>query len=209
MAVAAIILARDVAEHPHLAAVERAIGNGDAQHIGVELEIEAVHQPQRLELVLGDLAGEAAVHLVAEFLDAGIDDRLVVLSYLYMSDHPAAGIGVGGFQRQVGAHRRAERADAVLDVGGAGAFGGGGRVDDIGGVDAARAFLGMGDRFALVADIGCILDMARPAARRSTRSRRRWRDRCRSAASCERLRCLRPAASLSSASAASRLRRRR
>ena len=78
MAIIAIIFACDVREHPHLPAVERAIGNGDAQHIGVELEIEAVHQPQGLELVLAHFAGQAALHLVAEFRDARIDDRLVV-----------------------------------------------------------------------------------------------------------------------------------
>ncbi len=79
MAVAAIIFARDVAEHPHLPAVERAIGDGDAQHIGVELEVEAVHQPQRLEFVLAHRAGHAAGDLIAEILDAGVDDGLVIL----------------------------------------------------------------------------------------------------------------------------------
>ena len=78
VAVSAVILVRDVGEHLHLAAVERAIGDGDAQHIGVELEIEPVHQPQRLELVLGQLAFEAAAGLIAEFGDAGIDHRLIV-----------------------------------------------------------------------------------------------------------------------------------
>jgi hypothetical protein len=43
-------------ELAHLPAVERAIGDGDAQHVGVKLQVDAVHQPQRLELVLGDLA---------------------------------------------------------------------------------------------------------------------------------------------------------
>ena len=42
---------------------QRAIGHGDAQHIGVQLQIEAVHQPERLELIFGQLAGEAACHL--------------------------------------------------------------------------------------------------------------------------------------------------
>ena len=79
MAVIAVIFARDVRQHPHLAAVERSIGDGDAQHIGVQLQIEPVHQAQRLELVFGDFAGKAALHLVAELLDACIDDRLVVI----------------------------------------------------------------------------------------------------------------------------------
>ena len=78
MAVAAIICAGDMAEHPHLPAVQRPIGDGDAQHIGVKLQIEAVLQAQRLELILGHFAGDAAADLIAEFVHAGIDDRLVV-----------------------------------------------------------------------------------------------------------------------------------
>src|SRR3546814_7729402 len=68
-----------MAKLPHLAAAERAIRNGHAQHIGMQLQIKAVLQPQRLELVLGQFTGETARHLVAELLDAGIDDRLVIL----------------------------------------------------------------------------------------------------------------------------------
>ena len=66
MAVAAIVLARDFGELAHLARVQRAVGHGDAQHVGMELQIEAVHQPMRPELLLGQFAGEAARHLVAE-----------------------------------------------------------------------------------------------------------------------------------------------
>ena len=79
MAVALVVAARDVRQLAHLPRRQRAVGNGDAQHVGVELQIEAVHQPQRLELVLGQLAGEAAVHLVAELRDALVDEGLVVV----------------------------------------------------------------------------------------------------------------------------------
>ena len=74
MAVAAVVGARDVGEHAQLARRQRAVGNGDAQHVGVELQIEAVHQPQRLELVLGQLPGEAAAHLVAVLRDALVEE---------------------------------------------------------------------------------------------------------------------------------------
>ncbi len=60
MAVIAVVLARDMRKHAHLTTVERPVGHRDAQHIGVKLEVEAIHQPQRLELILGDLAREAA-----------------------------------------------------------------------------------------------------------------------------------------------------
>ena len=45
----------------------------------MQLQIEAVHQPQRLELVLGDFIAQAAADLVLELGDAGVDDRLVIL----------------------------------------------------------------------------------------------------------------------------------
>src|SRR3546814_1545319 len=40
--------------------------------------MEAVLVPQRLELVVFHVAGDAASHLVAEILDARVDHRLVV-----------------------------------------------------------------------------------------------------------------------------------
>ncbi len=70
MAVAAVVLARDFGELAHLARIQRAVGHGDAQHVGVQLQIEPVHQPVRPELLLGQFAGEAARDLVAELLDA-------------------------------------------------------------------------------------------------------------------------------------------
>ena len=82
VAIAAVVLVRDVTQHPHLAPVQRAIGDRHAQHIGVELEIEPVLQPQRLELVLGDLARHAPRHLPAEFLHARIDHGLIILVIL-------------------------------------------------------------------------------------------------------------------------------
>ncbi len=79
MAVAAVVAAGDMGEHAHLPAVQRAIGHGDAQHIGMQLQIDAVLQPERLELVLGQLAGQAAVDLVAELGDAVGHEILVEL----------------------------------------------------------------------------------------------------------------------------------
>ena len=70
VAVAAVVLAAMSASLRSWRERQRAVGDGDAQHVGVELQIEAVLQPQRLELVLGQLAREAALHLVAELRDA-------------------------------------------------------------------------------------------------------------------------------------------
>ncbi len=79
VAVAAIVLARDISELAQLPRRQRAVGNGDPQHVGVELQVKAIGQTQRLELLFGQLAGEAAAHLVAELVDALGDERPVVV----------------------------------------------------------------------------------------------------------------------------------
>src|SRR3546814_16514053 len=70
-----------------------------------------------------------------------------------MSDHSVAGRGVGGLYRQVRAHGRAARANAVLDMSGARPLRGAHGVDHIAAVDAAGAFLGGPDRLAMLARV--------------------------------------------------------
>jgi hypothetical protein len=68
----------DVGQPAQLYAGQRAVGNGDPQHVGVQLQVQAVAQAERLELVLGQLTGEAAGDLGAELVgalayDGGVD----------------------------------------------------------------------------------------------------------------------------------------
>ena len=77
MAVAAVEPPRDVREPAHLVGRQRAVGNRDAQHVGVQLQIHAVHQPQRLEFVLGQFAGQPARDLAAELINAFRQQRPV------------------------------------------------------------------------------------------------------------------------------------
>lgn len=79
------------------------------------------------------------------------------------SDHPIPRVRIGGLERQVGTDGGAERADAILDVCRARSVGRRDRVDQIGSVDAPRAFLRAQDRLAGGADVDRLLDMARPA----------------------------------------------
>ena len=74
VAVAAVVLARDVRQLAQLPRRQQPVGNGDAQHRRVALDVQAVPQAQRPELVLGELAGEKAPRLVAELRDALVDD---------------------------------------------------------------------------------------------------------------------------------------
>src|SRR3546814_12346921 len=75
------------------------------------------------------------------------------------SYHPAPQVGIGGLEREIGAHGRPQGTDAVLDMRGARPFGGRLGIDDDGAVDAACAFLGRGDRIAFLADLAGLLDM--------------------------------------------------
>ena len=59
----------DHRELAQLRRLERAVRDSHAQHICVELQIQAIHEPQRLELFLGQLAGDAALDLSAELGD--------------------------------------------------------------------------------------------------------------------------------------------
>ena len=65
--VAAVVAPRDMRKPPQLLGRQRAVGNCDAQHVSVKLQIDAVLQAQHLEFVLGEFAGQPALHLIAKF----------------------------------------------------------------------------------------------------------------------------------------------
>jgi citrate lyase beta subunit len=56
---------------------EQAIGNGDAQHRGLALDVQTIAKTQRAELVFRELASEEALGLIAEFGDTLVDESLV------------------------------------------------------------------------------------------------------------------------------------
>ncbi len=69
MPVSLVELARDAGEGADLLAAQRAIRHGHTQHVGVKLEIQAVHQAQRLEFFFGQVTGNATIDLITELLD--------------------------------------------------------------------------------------------------------------------------------------------
>ena len=78
VAVAAVVAcARSSASLRSCCGAQQAVRNRDAQHRRMALDVQAVAQAQRAELVLGQLAGEEAPRLVAELRDALLDERLV------------------------------------------------------------------------------------------------------------------------------------
>ena len=77
MAVAAVVCPGDLCQHAHLRGRQCAVGDGDPQHIGVELAIQPVHQAQRFELVFGQRAAEAPGHLAAKLVDPFADQRVI------------------------------------------------------------------------------------------------------------------------------------
>ena len=60
----------DVGKRAHLTGIEGAVRHRHPEHVGVELQVETIHEPEGLELVLGKLAGEPAADLVPEFCGA-------------------------------------------------------------------------------------------------------------------------------------------
>jgi len=68
---------RDVGQHMHLLARQGAVGHRNAQHVGMELQIDTIHQAERLELIFGNLASQAAFHLSVELGYPFFDKRVV------------------------------------------------------------------------------------------------------------------------------------
>ncbi len=92
MAVASVILAADVRERAQLGRRQQAVRNRNPQHRRVFLDVQAVPQAQRPELVLGQLAGEKAPRLVAKLGNTLVDEALIVV---VVSVHwPVAGVPV-------------------------------------------------------------------------------------------------------------------
>ncbi len=91
VAIALVIVARDAGELAQLARIELAIGNGHAQHVCVQLEIDPVLQAQRLELVFQKLAGKPALHLATELVHTIAHDlrvEFVISVHSSLSPYP-------------------------------------------------------------------------------------------------------------------------
>ncbi len=67
--VVAVVLACQMREHAQLLARQQAVGNRDAQHRRMLLDVQAVAQAQGAEFILGQRAFEEAARLVAELRD--------------------------------------------------------------------------------------------------------------------------------------------
>ena len=77
--VAPVVAPADVGELAQLPGRQQPVRDRDAQHRRVALDVEAVAQPQRAELVLGELAGEEAMRLAAELAHPLIHQPLIDL----------------------------------------------------------------------------------------------------------------------------------
>ena len=77
VAVALVVAACDMRQHAELPGGEQAVWNRHPQHRREALKIQAVAQPQRLELLFVELAGEKALGLIAKLCNAFVDQRLV------------------------------------------------------------------------------------------------------------------------------------
>ena len=69
MTEALVVTARDMGQLAQLARRQHPVWNRDTQHVGVELQVDAVHQPMQLELVFRELPAQAPADLVAKLGD--------------------------------------------------------------------------------------------------------------------------------------------
>src|SRR6266403_5453638 len=93
VAVTAVIAPRDMRERTQLLRRQGSVGDRHAEHIGVQLQIDAVLQPQHLEFVLGELAGQPSLHLIAKFRDTFVDDCAIEFVICIHQSWPYAGTG--------------------------------------------------------------------------------------------------------------------
>ena len=80
--VAAVVLAGDARELADLRRRQFTVGHGHAQHRRMALDVPAVLQAQRTELVIAQLAGQIALKLVAELCSALTHKLLVEFGVL-------------------------------------------------------------------------------------------------------------------------------
>ena len=78
MPVALVVGIGDVAQLAQLGAVQLTVGDGDPQHVGVELQVQPVLQAQRAEFFFAELAGQASFDLIAELARAVLHEGLIV-----------------------------------------------------------------------------------------------------------------------------------
>src|SRR5262245_44410417 len=79
MAVALIVAPGDEGKLAQLTRRQRAIGNSDAKHIGMKLQIDAIHQTKRTELLLGQFARKPASDLITKLRRPGSNKAFVEL----------------------------------------------------------------------------------------------------------------------------------
>ena len=104
VAVAAVVLVGDVRKLAQLARVEGAIGHRDAQHVGVELKVEAVHEAERGKFLLGQRPVDAAFDLAAKLRGTLANDCLV--KFVVAVHHCSPGTKAGPAKAMVGPERR-------------------------------------------------------------------------------------------------------
>ncbi len=93
MPVAPVVPPRDMGEHAHLLRAQRTVGDRHAQHVGMQLQVHAVHQAVQLELVFREFARQATRGLVAELGDALGHEPRVELVIPIHGRPPAPGPG--------------------------------------------------------------------------------------------------------------------
>ena len=80
MAVTFVPFVGNVGELAHLTGVQRTVGNSNTQHISMKLQIQAVHQAQRLEFIFSQRSVQTLCDLPAKLLNTVADKFIVEFS---------------------------------------------------------------------------------------------------------------------------------
>jgi hypothetical protein len=91
VAITAIVVAGDAGQRAHLLGAQGAVGNRNTQHVGVLLQVQAVLQAQRQELLFAQLPGHEALDLIAELRNALEHQRPVVIIVLIHATATSSG----------------------------------------------------------------------------------------------------------------------
>ena len=77
MTVTFVVAIGDMSEPVHLRCRQYAIRNGDTYHVGVQLQIQTIHQAKRFEFIFADQSFKPALYLLPK-LGTALSDKLLV-----------------------------------------------------------------------------------------------------------------------------------
>jgi hypothetical protein len=112
-----VVVAGDAAEGAQLLRAQHAVRHGNAQHRRVTLDVPAVLQAQRPEIVVGQLAREMALQLVAELPGALVDEPAIEFCVAVHASREGPAVNAGPGRPECTGRGRAKASALATDAG--------------------------------------------------------------------------------------------